>query len=439
MPQDKKAPDRRRCTAPAASSVASMIGIAEEEMDMDEMMNEFSFAMAPPKSAAAGSNGQEMTPSLPSPAKATKADMKLDSKLNSKSEGGAATPKKQGKAMVKKGFFKCWGCQKCKSKDLQDPASTKFDIECKKVADRLYAAARRQKKTPWLSVQLAHESTCVKVFKKYFDKMGDEGKIPKPGPLLAEIVEYMKAETSVNFDQRGVMMDLLDFIDFCKTRRGGNIQDPAEATMVFHRKCEEPDAILDDDGPGGSKQVCVKNANAKEVLFRHSLAEGKEVLVTGPPKRKASKEDIQKMQTSLQQDHQTIAKGDLTMTSFAQQMIKASSSSSSGQVFEDLNMKLGKLDEGLESPAPAEPDADGDDDDDEPDPDGEAEAPEQEQPPKKKQKWFDLDRANAAAIRMQDAWHTKVAMNAGEVYRECVALMNDFASLDPSIACKVDA
>ena len=52
----------------------------------------------------------------------------------------------------------------------------------------------------------------------------DDGRFPKPSTFVAQMIEYMKAESCVAYLQQCVMMDLEDYIEFARTRRGGRLQ-----------------------------------------------------------------------------------------------------------------------------------------------------------------------------------------------------------------------
>ena len=218
------------------------------------------------------------------------------------------TVENQESIQKEKSQSKCWGCGKMKAKELQDPCATKFDVDCKKIGDRLYGAARRQNNTAWLTEQFATEKNTLKVFTKYRDAMNENGgKPPRPGLFVATLKEYMKTEQSVHFDRRGVMMDVVDFVEWAKTRRGGNIQDPEVAIAKFKERLNALGTIRDKDRPGGSDQVCVQGASPKEVLFRSSVVSGKEQETSTKHLKKATSDDIAKMQNTLLTKHDEIA------------------------------------------------------------------------------------------------------------------------------------
>ncbi len=87
-------------------------------------------------------------------------------------------------------------------------ANGRYCPKCKRITDRLYASARSQGKTQWLSDQLADPKSSRTLIRSYNAKFPEDGKGDmKTGKFIAQYHEEIEAESAILCEADGIMCD----------------------------------------------------------------------------------------------------------------------------------------------------------------------------------------------------------------------------------------
>ena len=211
---------------------------------------------------------------------------------------GKGARKKGGRPSATVGGQKyCAGCGKWL--DLfRFPASSKWCDEDKPVAQNLISGAALQGETEWVDEVLKCPKTTKRVFakiKRMYPKVPGKN---RPLPMVVQLDEELREEEQLLIDGVFQMMNVKALQVFrAKPQNGGFEYDDSKAE--FLRLHNDPETVTDEKGP--TKELKDRVAfRVKDLVTERDLSSRGQILrVTGASKKKATQDDVLKMQTEM--------------------------------------------------------------------------------------------------------------------------------------------
>ena len=215
----------------------------------------------------------------------------------------------------------CRACGKFKKSD-EFPAAHSICWEDKRALDNLAGYAKRQNKKEWFAKVKMDETRLQKLIKTYHEKCPESGNAGSRGKFFcAEYSETHEASTEVLTDEVGEMMFEDEFLDWCRTLKGGRLSSTA-AQLKWNDMKEHPkDFLTDHKGPGG--QVRFRVAVKDVVTFRNAYRRRKEVSMRRSAIKNPDADGIDKLKRDLMLGHESMgpAGEDSNLMAIAKNMV----------------------------------------------------------------------------------------------------------------------
>eukprot|EP00959_Pyramimonas_sp_CCMP1952_P047328 987797-Pyramimonas_sp.AAC.1 len=207
----------------------------------------------------------------------------------------------KAKAKASGTLWQCMGCAKKFSPDQM--ANKRYCPKDKKITDKLYAAAKIQGKSPWLSDQLSCMSSSVKLCSAYKEKYGsgdDATQLKAPtGKFINNYYETLKASTGVRMEGFGIMMTQARYVLEMQDPKKGPVPEE-RAKRLWDDMYHAPGAIK--DIKDGEKRVRVNVDDY--VVFENKVTQEKGVTRSASGNKKGSLEDLKKMASTITSNHE---------------------------------------------------------------------------------------------------------------------------------------
>jgi hypothetical protein len=224
-----------------------------------------------------------------------------------------------------KSKFFCRGCKSQVKAELY-ALTHRLCLKDKRALDNLRGFAARQGKKEWLlSVEQDEERLC-KLLAVYHQRCPEKDAGGKRGKfIMAEYIEEYEASTEILKDDVGEMMEEEEFIEFCKTVKGGKLTFAQAQTKWCLLKDSKGDNYHDFGGKGGDIRfrVTVKDT----VVFRNAFRHTKETQFKGKAVKNPDQNAMDQMRRDIALGHDGM-EGDFHMQGMAKLMVGAGSSGS---------------------------------------------------------------------------------------------------------------
>ena len=361
--------------------------------------------------------------------------------MDTKPAGKNVRPKQKSKSRKeRKGFQWCPGC------DEQKPADSfalnqRFDMECKRLLDRIYNQCKTQGETEWFNQQRSQDDCVKKVLDHYRSlqaKVG-ENSGSKAKFSAASYKEAVTTEQGTEFRGKGTMMWEGQAIEFWMSMAGGGLSNMEAVSrwQDWFSHYKERKIIHDFNSPNESKPLRLRIPTGDDVDFVNANKKSKTAEQISAPIKKPKAEDIDKLVGQCYVGFNSIGNGSANgdMLEVAQNMVSAGA----GSAFDGVSMRLADVTSlgGKSNKKGEGEESDADDDDQDPgSPDGkrskrkaddEAEAP----PSAKKAKWVDLGQAINSAKRTLRAAYVGIEAKYKDVISKASAAKDGVVALPP--------
>ena len=228
---------------------------------------------------------------------------------------------------MKKGTRQCAGCMK--HFDASNfPKGTMYCAIDKKAINNIYNACKAQNELDWYHAQMDSQERRKRMLDNYQQMCPElpDNKKRKP-PCILTMRTKCVTELGIDKTKLGEMMWIGHFTQWAAKPKNGGM-DMQDATVDFQRRCQEPDAIVDKEGPKKAPlRVWVKTKDL--VGFRNSFLKSKEAEVTEKQQKKATDEDLDKSFAWLQENFDRVGNNAsaLTLEQTAKNMVAAAAGS----------------------------------------------------------------------------------------------------------------
>ena len=355
-------------------------------------------------------------------------------------DAGKKKPKAKAKnRKERKGFQWCPGCDQSKPADSFS-LNQRFDMECKRLLDRIYHQCKAQGELDWFNQQRAQDNLVKKVLDHYRSLQAKTGEGQKTSKFMVAIYkEVVTTEQGTEFIGRGSMMWEGQAVEFWMTMAGGGLsKTEADARWQdWFSNYKERKIIHDFNSPNASKPLRLRIPTGDDVDFVNSSKKSKVAEKHGQQVKKPKAEDMDKMVGQCYVGFNEIGSGaaNAEMNEVAQNMVSAGA----GSAFDSVSMRLADV----TSLGGKKKDEEGESDDDdelfdgaagglEGSPNGKRKADDADQsPPAKKSKWLDLGQTINSAKRSLRATYTSTESKYKDIMAKAKAALQGVNALPP--------
>ena len=231
-------------------------------------------------------------------APAAKSKAARASKTNGKAPKRTPGPSKAGKKKGKDLRY-CRACGEFKPND-EFPLTHNWCEPCKKAMNNLTNFAKRQGQDDWWKECQQCESRFQTVVATYKKRCPDTGTGGRRGTFsLAEYKEEFETSTEILKDDVGEMMNEEEFMDYCKTCKGGKLTTAAAALKWLTMKDNKKEYISDYKHGELRFRVSVKDV----VTFRNAYKRSKKIELKNKGVKNPNEDQIDKMMNDIQKGH----------------------------------------------------------------------------------------------------------------------------------------